>query len=519
MAQSKGKNNKRQQPNANGNTGKSNRKPRNRKSGGPTSEGRRLAYGGVSRALGVSIGENLTRLMATPKEAELVRMPTPDMPLVALLRADAVFSVTNSDSAANGFEAGTVNYMLFGQPGRGLIYGPVPEPNNYSFRFKHGNEYNSEYSFLKSDIYPMTVGAVYETTSSISSCSIFSGSSVHGTNRPLGNKNGYNYIWANVGEVFSVQLFQSSDTTTWTALAYSGQGSFELYDTDSGSEPETRYMSGPFPGTTSYSHTLTRAGYYRPAVRFIPTTGSGATIYIAAIMYLGCNVSGNLAYPIKPLPQLNQVRECGFKCRRTALSLLITNTSAEMYTQGNVIAARLDADYVHRTTRDQLESSADKYTGKAKNGCYTYMDFSQAAEAFVDASDRSHYDPTISTLVYDLGWSDMVHFISVTSPNPSTQSNNYIVTMDAVVEFMTDKPQYSRGVSQQSFLQLVEARRINNMSPYFFENPLHLRDITRRIQEVWQSMRRYATPIGLGLSAAFPEAAPAIMPVARYLQR
>lgn len=485
----------------------------------PSSEGRRIAYTSMSRAIGTRIGQNLTQLMATPKEAQVVRMPTPDMPLVAVLKADSVFNTTHTNITPVGFELGTVNYYLYGQVGRGLIYGPVFESNLYSYTLFTNYGYDSGKVFpLKSHDLATIIGQDFYSQHTPDRCSALTAASSVGEFRTLGTKHGKNWLWMWKDELLEVQFVISSDSgNTWTATTgITGMGVLQVKETDSGAEPITWSSTKSVNTGTSVTvaWTCPRNGYY--------TFDTCWTVSMATSYYLGyrlrvyTNSSVN-AYPMLTLPQVYSTEEVVQKCRRTACSLLITNTSAEISQQGNVIAARVKADYVTRMTKTDLQAMADKYTGKAKNGCYTYMDFSQGAERFEDCSDNSDTRETRS-ITYDLSWSELVHVISISSPNPATAGNNYIVTVDAVVEFMTDKTSYTRAVSTGSFDQLIEARRVNNMSPYFFENPLHMSDITRRIAQFWNMMRQYSTPIGMGLSAAFPQAAPAIMPLARFLQ-
>lgn len=490
-----------------------------------SSEGRRLAYNAMQSSLGSKLGQNLTQLMATPKEANLVRMPTPDMPLVALLRADSVYNVTHNVGSPMGYDVGTVNYYLFGQVGRGLIYGPIVESQAYSYQFF--TDYNwvnpvtgglGAIFPLKKDAFVSVAGQTYTCTSLCDRVGAIAASSSLGTNRPLGIKDGRSWLWCFAGETITFQFFWSNNGgSTWTSTGgLTGSVTFEILTCDCGNDAYTSSNSSTYTTGTlgSMYYTIPINGYYAINASF--TANGTLTVLCGYGATIGQN-AGNFIYPMLTLPQVESAPECAQKCRRTACSLLITNTSAEISQQGNVIAARVRPEYVTGINKTTLMSLADKYTGKAKNGCYTYMDFSQGAERFEDCTDTDTMRATKS-ITYDLSWTEMVHVISITSPTPSTAANSYIVTLDAVIEFMTDKPQYSKLVSDGSFDHLIEARRINNMTPYFFENPLHMADITRRISQFWAQIRRYATPIGVGLSAAFPQAAPAIMPMARLMQ-
>ena len=509
-------------PNNNTNPASNNGKKKKGKKGPkayPTNEGRRIAYTAMGKSIGTRMGQNLTQLMATPKEAQVVRMPTPDMPLVALLKSDSVLNVTHSTSGPTGFDAGTVNYYLFGQVARGLIYGPVVENTLYNYSLYTNNGYDNGLVFpLKTHNLAAVIGQDFYSQHTPDKCTATTEALSVGLNRPLGTKHGKNWLWMWPGERLEIHFVNSTDGgNTWvTGPTVPGVGTLYVKQTDGGSEPIT------WSGTKSVSTGVAVVEYWQCNEPGYYTFDASWCANNAATVYYGYRMrvytqSSVSAYPMLTLPQVYGNPECIQKCRRTACSLLITNTSAEVYQQGNVIAARVKADYVTRIGKADLQAMADKYTGKARNGCYTYMDFSQGCEAFADCSDNNDTRETRS-ITYDLSWSELVHVISISSPNPATQANNYIVTMDAVIEFMTDKNAFTRAVSTGSFDQLVEARRVNNMSPYFFENPLHMADITRRINQFWNMLRQYSTPIGMGLSAAFPHASEAIMPVARFLQ-
>jgi hypothetical protein len=251
------------------------------------------------------------------------------------------------------------------------------------------------------------------------------------------------------------------------------------------------------------------AGYY--ALRFMGfNSTSGAT---SSGYFIGVAVYLTSAQPIRIqryAPELDGDRSIGAVVRRTAASLLITNTSALNFRQGTVIGARLAGADETTTTKARLDVAAQRYVGDGANGCYTYLSFSGSDEQFHTAVDRE-----LGGISFSLASPEYVHVVRVSNPSVATAPNSYAVSVDCVLEFMTDSQRYSKEVPMLLHDELVEARRIANATPFFYENPLHLADIGKYVLKAWGFLRKNAVPISNAISAVAPQYGPA----ARYIAR
>lgn len=199
--------------------------------------------------------------------------------------------------------------------------------------------------------------------------------------------------------------------------------------------------------------------------------------------------------------------------RRTACTLLVTNTSAPIIRQGNVLAARLDCTAAPGLIDlAKFQKAARKHAGDACKGCYTYMEFPKECEEFV-----SHVTELGCPLAYFQN--TMYNLITITNSNAQSAPNSYMMTCDIAIEFKTESQLWKTDVPYLPFDELVHARRISNSTNYFYDNPLHWSQISRLIEQAWNGVRKNATKLGTVASIMYPEAAPAIMPLARFLQR
>jgi hypothetical protein len=203
--------------------------------------------------------------------------------------------------------------------------------------------------------------------------------------------------------------------------------------------------------------------------------------------------------------------------RSVASSLLATNTSSVLARQGTVLAARLRGVDALDVTPTVLARSAEKYTGDAAKGVYTFLEFSTAREQFT-----SHVQ-TDNFLSYNLDVDDYYHYMHITCPGWSSTPNTYTISFDSILEFKTDSSRYSKAVSQLDYTDLIAARRIVNANPdWFFENPQHMAAlynwISNKVGAVTRGARRYAGPVAGGLAVMDPARAPLYHLLGKMLQ-
>lgn len=206
----------------------------------------------------------------------------------------------------------------------------------------------------------------------------------------------------------------------------------------------------------------------------------------------------------------------GVNCRRTAASLLVSNRTNLLKAQGDVLAARTDMLFPGmdgwKNLQTTLENAPMKFTGNARNGCYTYMEFDSADEIF-----RDYVDPHGFPLVQLTD--TMMNVITIqNSAVSSTEINNFAVIYDSVLEFKSQTQLFPIAVSSLDPIELINARRINNMTTYFYENDVHWDQIKDYISKMWKWTRSHSAAIGGALSLLAPEMAPVIRPIAMALQ-
>lgn len=506
------------------------------------SKGKQKAFRGLKAAFGQNAsspaqGATLARQMALPSNNEILfHMPTTDMPKAAITSLTTTHDARNASFATADDKCpsmtntnGDLLILMYGQPGLSHMYGPVNHvaalgTGNMSFQY-HGSHVDGQLALNSTTV---------QKGSSLTTPwqPVYAYSSLQQAARPLGVSGGRTYCWFDCTELFGFFFKTNGDNPTSLPVSFT----IDLYQWQGPGEQPYRFKSMSYAkaGTPGNSYLVPVSGWYT----FDFTISALDTDTFTSEMFSVAVVSTtNMAdAPIMHLMYQEEIinSSIGSSIRRTGASILVTNTSAEVSKQGSIIAARLLNDSIWDTTSamttTHLAKAADKYTGQAANGLYTYMDFDRAAEDF----GQGHYDATpgnpashdISANitatkagpVFSLDYYGYVHFIRITNPSPSTLPNDFLVTYSAVYEFRTDSMMYPRSVPTMDFHSLVEARRVNNSTMYFYENPLHLGDIWSHIKRAFNVVRRGAMPLGIAASAMFPEFSGIIMPIARAIQ-
>lgn len=497
--------------------------------------GRARANRAVSRVLSPYNTDNgalLARQMAIPETIDtLARVPTPDMPRTAQIRVTTTHTMRNAVYAGSvpsfSQSNGDLVVLAYGLPGLSHMYGPVINTNalnatTQQFYYMDSNAGTGP----ASGTCPLTRTTMQPGTSVESqwtpnkNVSMASGSI--GQSKALGLSGSRVYAWFDPSEKI---VFTFAEGTTYPATIpvgftiqiYQWAGPGEALD----NVATLSYNKGAA-GVNSY--TIPASGWYSMSFAVSAMDSDTITAQMGVVVIAQAAVA-NPATMVLVHQEPLQNPEVGESVRRTAYSLLITNTSAEINKQGSIIAARLVNDGLWNTalgatsmTVAHLDRAADKYTGPAQHGCYTYMDFDQENERFFQA----HFGEELTTSAgpcFNMEMYGYLHMIRVTNPSPSTLTNDFLVTVTAVYEFRSDSMLFSKDVPALEYGSLIAARRVNNSTPYFYENPLHLGDVWNRIRSAFNTARRAAIPLGMAASAIYPEASGLIMPVARALQR
>jgi hypothetical protein len=486
-------------------------------------------------------GMNLCLQMAMPYDNNpQIRLPTNDSPLVATSKFRYMDEWVTQEVASTNLPFGLnkLDYaaVVYGQPSLLYIDGPwKPSQGTY----KVGLRLDDALTWAP----PNRTPSVINETNTVDQWFPVANVTFHVGNQYRGNLRdpigvttdaGPRYIWMSKGE----QLFVHGDATyTW------GPGSvvrINVYrfvapslspelvaekDLDA-NPPALPSAAATSPGT--YVVSAPEYGWY--AVEYSTYKSSNA-LPIANMPPLGLavwadtSVSGSTTYTNFGIFRLKTVTDMwngsstvqgdpviGQKVRRTGCSLLVSNTSPQLIIGGNVLGARVDYNTWNNISAATLGASAFKYRGLAKNGCYTYLPFTTIDEGFRDCVDGVY--STIATV--DLLDNDLLHVLKFEG---LTEGCSLMMTCDVSLEFQTSSMRYGMQTATYNFNDLILARRINNSSVYFFENPLHPRDILRLIRSGWEVVRKNANLLARGVSAMYPELAPVALPMGRMFQR
>lgn len=466
----------------------------------------------VSDAFAVytSQGAALARQMALPSEyVEFSRIPTVDMPSTAVLR-----SVETSSIAVKS----DLTVVLYGQGGRMATVSPLP----YAYA-KDGDTITTAYFLTKAGaratgqpLIPDAADGImtYEGTEwfrpeGFTPETLPTNTTIGGTlrtQRPIAMSEGKAFIWIDVGE--RITLASQITPVAASTLPFVNPLRVTFYRWLGPQEPHRLAATTEFTSTADID--LDVAGYYTWSYTFVEkVAATGQPSITVAIKAKTMSLNRTAFLTASTLGEAS----VGDTARRTAASLLLTNNTAELKKGGNIVAARVlpNDDGVSDNTIDPGKK-ADKFVGAGAKGCYTYMDFDSDAEAFSQAFNNSGYPTCV------LDTNSYIHIIKVSPPMEFGEYQSYQLTVTGLFEFRTDSMLFQRSVPMMSHDALIEARRVNNATMYFYENPLHMADIWRYIKGAFNGMRRIAVPIGTAISTFNPELAPIAMPLAQALQ-
>lgn len=458
-------------------------------------------------------GMVLTSFLSMPAAGPPLRIPSQDMPLTAVYKSKYATSFTTWPTVGTEHvDTDTMCFYFIGQPGNMLTYGPVPvntgkaQYYGYVMDFaitgpQGGLQAYSQWNLQSS-------GGAFLAVDQVWPVARIRGNNGYGmTDKPIGYANGRPHVFLSGGEVVQI-------TTATGATGLDGQFVFGIDKVVTGLLTPVRVAnvvatiaSGSLVNTRLVEASKLGMGWY--CVTLVSSTITGT---VSATFGLMLNVTydtdGALPYYVQvPAPELAVDQAIGSAVRRTAASLLISNTSAFNVRQGTVLAARAERYGPENMTQAIMAGLAQKYEGDAAKGCYTYLEFDDDAEKFREAVGQW------GGLQCDIpNGQQFINTIWITTPGDVSVSNTYALQMDTVLEFLTDSQRYETNVPTLSFNELVAAKRIANATPWFFENPLHLSDIGKYIKSAW----RFGLPLATRIAGVV---APQYGPLLRELQR
>lgn len=421
----------------------------------------------------------LAECIALPGSTNGFRLPTVDAPRTSVMVTRDQYTISNTNTAPLNWNNGDLLVAFFGQPGRlAMMYGTTTV-GQYLLNFSAYNAATgTPTTSLDWTISPAAIAGNFEISQPWPLTSATTtGPGPHGKTMALGLSGADDnmFIWMNAGDTIS------TNGTSWTSTAV-GNIVFQIVRWAGKSTPEfinsnttITLVSGNVPnGSIVYSAGV--PAYYQVIFAGFYFTSGGITSTNNSIR-LALNCNATTGWSQRSMVDLDPgqggdptIGEC---IRVNACSLLMSNTTAEINKQGTVLAARLKADLFSAVTPDLLARAAEKYSGPAANGVYTFKEFAVENEAFKVSATVA------PALFFDLNTDEFFHFIQISCPNAGTGGvNTYTVSIDTVVEFKSDSARYRKATSGFRADDLILARRhINSVPNWFYENPNHMADL------------------------------------------
>jgi hypothetical protein len=420
--------------------------------------------------------------------------------------------------------AGDLLFAIFGHPSRLAMVGSlITGTAQYNCYFPQNGTSTSPYVWWQIDITaaaagttPLVVQPVDELAWPLLGASHLSGSTPHGLTMPVGVSQNVPYLLCNPGDTLTFATTGNGWTGTliFTLRHWIGLGSPPVDVAEVAltiSAGPTSFAISPV-GTAGQSV----AGHYSFTCTGVQVN-IGPPLITNVTVSLGTPASGPYWSTIHmgDLDPSGGDPLLGSDTRMDGFSFLATNTTSFLNRQGTVLAARVKNIEFSQVTPSYLARIAEKYTDGADKGVYTYLEFSSDREKFMDVSPLGYPQ-------YPLDIPDYYHFIQITCPGTTTP-NTYTCSFDSTIEFKTDSARYVKSVSPHSFLALVEARRLCNETPdWFYENPMHWRDILTRItagaRAAYSAAKTYGPSILTTAARAYPTASPALLAAGSLLR-
>lgn len=453
--------------------------------------------------------------MALPEEHPKLRLPTACVSRTAVLTLKD--NLTLNTSLRSETEAPGVSYVaLLGQPGRSMMVKTerllrrtnVNDATAYLLHFSTPLGRDSSKWHLK---LPPPEGAADGPTWNVNiPWTVIKGVStgnitnpLHGKVMPAGRTATRDWIFMNAGETLYLH-----HTSTWDLPAnqqlWSGQVRFTIDFATDGTNP-TQVISNEgavITGDAKVNYTAPVSGHYSVTFTVIDTTtissgqfspeyglyGMTWEAYLKA-PFVGTSATLTTNYwSIVTHRTLEGDSDIVNAARVTACSLLASNTTAEMYKQGTITAARVHDREPWDISDDDLEGYSERYSAPASLGVYTFLEVTEQMEEYRDhASTASHY----TGLRYDLELPGPLHFIRFEAP--TTAPNIFRLALVSTVEFRTDSQKYANGTAPGTVLDLQAARRLLNSRPeWFYHNPEHMARIYRLLGNLGRGAKRFA---------------------------
>jgi hypothetical protein len=467
----------------------------------------------------------LALAISLPCDHPNIRLPTVDAPRTSVITLRDQFTISSPNAALPNWNSGDLLFSIFGHPSRLAMVGTIPSASYV-------------YDMVFPSILPIgTYGTIWEVSVNLdilnttalqgqdvqpwplSGTMLISGPAYHGSTMPIGSSRGVPYLWVNPSDTLLISTSAAPATTgalLFVLRRWAGADAAPI-DSVQVQLPLTNGSITSLTVTPSSLFSVSTGGHY--AVVFTDafyTSGINPAILGLTVALGGAAAIGWQIVHMGDLDPVNGDPLMGSDTRMDGFSFLATNTTSFLNRQGTVLAARMKTVEFSSQTPATLARAAEKYTGDADKGVYTYLEFSSTRERFTIVNPNRYP-------VYPLDTDDYYHLVQLTCPNVSTTTNTYTCSFDSTLEYKTESARYVKDVSPWKWDALIEARMLCNSTPiWFYENPLHWTSIISRIQRGvtagYRAAKTYGPRLLSAASVAYPPASTGLAAARMLLQ-
>jgi hypothetical protein len=272
---------------------------------------------------------------------------------------------------------------------------------------------------------------------------------------------------------------------------------------------------------TAYTHLAFSTGYY--AYEWHCTSNVTEEIYLRQFT-ITTGINSDSMIGIKPLPLLDNKAGTISAARMSAVSLLCTNTTPEMFSGGTIYGVQYTAtdslgDILANMSSTGAENASEYFTsidgvfsGNARKGAYGWhrplgLQCFESKMVFRhrDGQEYGCYNPIQPCG----GWLTCFAAPALTEAETAT----FMCVATAHVEYETTDIWYEREKATCGPVDWEMASRLLKNTPQWDENPLHFRDIARAITGGVRKVAAWSPTILKAISLFNPEAA-AFLPIA-----
>lgn len=212
--------------------------------------------------------------------------------------------------------------------------------------------------------------------------------------------------------------------------------------------------------------------------------------------------AGTGFWPLMQCPSLGPLAPMLESMRVNSSALLLTNTTAQLYRNGDVVGGRVMGRDVNvfdpAATKARIEGVNTKlrYSGAAEKGCYTFLTPSTASLNWSDYRGNWPANTNVAVpVVYDpadFEYVNVVHF------NCSVAGGGFTIKArhDMHLEVITDAEIYDLGVPQISYDEFAAVVTAASSIVPFTENPTHMAALGHLGRTVLTHLAPYLVPMG-----------------------